>query len=325
MGCIFFWAGVFLNSSKKTPEVYTVKLFYPEPSLIPLNKPAVKRPSIKKERRQKPPLKTQSKKAEKKNTVSKPVKKVKKENKKKIQERKEKKPKEKPVKKPSSKKQAKKQEKKSEAVKKANAQKRGKKVSPKVKKTKRQNIPKNKRAGHKDKAVSKVNKKSEEDVIQRRLKEIKRRVEEKKEEEYLKKRLLELQAKKKKTEKKARSHTGASKTSSPVTNRSKKGKSGEDPVLKRYFLSVWELIRSHWILPQGVIEKTDLEAVAVLVIAPSGKVLSVRFERSSGEPLFDQSVRRAIEGISSLPPLPKALADAPLELGVRFRPDYSNN
>ncbi len=72
-------------------------------------------------------------------------------------------------------------------------------------------------------------------------------------------------------------------------------------------------IRQQWIFPE-TIDKA-FEAVISIRIARDGKVSIERIEKSSGNPLFDRSVLRAITLASPLPPPPQEM-----EMGVRFHP-----
>ena len=268
----FVLAGLFflsplLKEKEKIPEIYTVKLFYPEIR----HTPSPQRPRV--EKRQASMPRPKEKKQEKKEIVEKKTMK-----KKMVASKNEKPP-------------LKKKPKKHETV----------KTVKKKALTTRPEKPKKIRE-----------KKDEERILKERLVRIKRRIEEKKEEEYLRKRLAELK-------KKAAPPKGPS---SHITSRAKgAGPQGENAILRQYFTRIWEIIRSRWVLPQGIIDRKDLEAVVALTISRDGKILVKRFEKKSNVLLFDQSVQRAMEGLRSLPPIPKELGVSSLDIGVRFRPE----
>lgn len=80
-----------------------------------------------------------------------------------------------------------------------------------------------------------------------------------------------------------------------------------------YYSLVEGRIRQQWVFPEAI--DRDLEAIISIKIAKDGNVTIDRIEKSSGSPLFDRSVMRAIANASPLPPPPRDI-----EMGVRFRP-----
>ena len=87
-----------------------------------------------------------------------------------------------------------------------------------------------------------------------------------------------------------------------------------------YYRKVWEKIKKNWILPTFLLkEANQLEAIVVLKINRQGKIISKYFEKSSGNIIFDRSVKEAIEKSVPLPPLPKDYTKNFHEIGVRFR------
>ena len=192
---------------------------------------------------------------------------------------------------------------------------RNKKKTTRKKATKRpKRVKKKKVISTRPKKVKKERKKKkvdEEKLLRERLARIREKVKERESEAYLRKRLKQIEKKVATTTYKER-----------ITARSSgKGAPGEDALLKRYFARVWEIIRSKWILPQGVIDKNGLEAVMDITISKDGRIIVKHFEKRSGEPLFDQSVERAMDRVDRLPPLPRELGLDQLDIGVRFRPE----
>jgi TonB family protein len=80
-----------------------------------------------------------------------------------------------------------------------------------------------------------------------------------------------------------------------------------------YYSMVVNKVRHEWIFPENI--DKDLEAVVSIRIAKDGAVTIGKMEKSSGNPLFDRSVLRAINKATPLPPPPQEM-----EIGVRFRP-----
>ncbi len=73
-------------------------------------------------------------------------------------------------------------------------------------------------------------------------------------------------------------------------------------------------LKAFWEIPVVLKNRHDLWAEVELEVAPDGRILSWRFKHRSGEPLFDEAVRRTLELANPLPPPGK-----PLLLPVVFR------
>ncbi|MBW1670472.1 MAG: TonB family protein [Deltaproteobacteria bacterium] len=91
-------------------------------------------------------------------------------------------------------------------------------------------------------------------------------------------------------------------------------------VLRLYCIEIWAKVRNQWVLPEQLLDKTNLTSIVVVRIAQDGRVLNAEHEHKSGHALFDQSAIRAVQKASPFPPLPSALRPGPLEIGIRFRP-----
>ncbi len=99
------------------------------------------------------------------------------------------------------------------------------------------------------------------------------------------------------------------------------GTTSDDLALKLriYYTRIWDRIRNNWIFPGRTIKwKDNLQAIVVIQIAQDGKIIGCRFERRSGNDLFDQSVVKAIRRSDPLPGLPEGYMKATHELGIRF-------
>jgi colicin import membrane protein len=97
---------------------------------------------------------------------------------------------------------------------------------------------------------------------------------------------------------------------------------GKDVGLARklYYTEVWNAIRRQWALPE-FLKSQKLEAVLVVVVRRDGKILSLQFEKKSGQALFDESVERAVRKADPLPPFPEIYSPPKEEIGLRFRPE----
>ncbi|MBP8644743.1 MAG: TonB C-terminal domain-containing protein [Syntrophobacteraceae bacterium] len=87
-----------------------------------------------------------------------------------------------------------------------------------------------------------------------------------------------------------------------------------------YYTEIWNAIRQQWTLPESL-KSQKLEAVLVVVVRRDGKILDIRFERKSGQPLFDESAMRAVRKADPLPPFPEIYSPLQEEIGLRFRPE----
>ncbi len=78
-------------------------------------------------------------------------------------------------------------------------------------------------------------------------------------------------------------------------------------------------IRGRIILPEGL--QGNPEAIFIVTVLPSGEVVQVSLQHSSGQPVYDDAVRRAILKASPLPMPPDAvLAGQFRELNLHFSP-----
>ena len=88
-----------------------------------------------------------------------------------------------------------------------------------------------------------------------------------------------------------------------------------------YFRQLDERIRSNWTVPAlAGKEKEDLIVQLRITIEKDGQVSTVRMEKTSGNPYFDDSVLRAIKKASPLPVPPEELrgGEDHYEIGFRF-------
>ena len=93
------------------------------------------------------------------------------------------------------------------------------------------------------------------------------------------------------------------------------------PELRDYFRRLEESVRNSWILPGALVRDAAKLVVELrIVIEKDGRVSEERIERGSGNPYFDDSVRRAIRKASPLPVPPEQLrgGEDHYEVGFRF-------
>jgi colicin import membrane protein len=87
-----------------------------------------------------------------------------------------------------------------------------------------------------------------------------------------------------------------------------------------YYTQIWQKVRSNWILPEEWQQK-KLEAILIISVMPNGAIASIKFEKRSGSPAFDQSVMWAVERSNPLPPFPQGMSLEKQEIGIRFNPE----
>lgn len=93
------------------------------------------------------------------------------------------------------------------------------------------------------------------------------------------------------------------------------------PELRDYFRRLEDSVRNSWILPVALARDAAKLVVEMrIVIEKDGRVSEERIERGSGNPYFDDSVRRAIRKASPLPIPPEQLrgGEDHYEVGFRF-------
>lgn len=93
------------------------------------------------------------------------------------------------------------------------------------------------------------------------------------------------------------------------------------PELSDYFRRLEESVRNSWILPAALARDAAKLVVELrIVIEKNGRVSKEWIERGSGNPYFDDSVRRAIRKASPLPVPPEQLrgGEDHYEVGFRF-------
>jgi colicin import membrane protein len=89
--------------------------------------------------------------------------------------------------------------------------------------------------------------------------------------------------------------------------------------LQAYRDLVREKVTEAWIVPMPREEARKLHATATLRVSREGQVDRLQILQTSGNPLFDDSLVRAIKQASPLPPLPEDYQSTFLEIEMRFR------
>jgi TolA protein len=87
-----------------------------------------------------------------------------------------------------------------------------------------------------------------------------------------------------------------------------------------YYTAIYNAIKREWRLPE-TIKTESLEAVLLIMVRRDGKVLDIKFEKKSGNAVFDESVVRAVRKCDPLPAFPEIYSVPQEEIGLRFRPE----
>ena len=96
---------------------------------------------------------------------------------------------------------------------------------------------------------------------------------------------------------------------------------GSSSVLEaQYFASIIGHLHQYWKPPEIRQWDSKLLAVVVITISQNGRVTNHKFERRSGDRVFDQFVSRSIQDANPLPAIPRALKKQQFSLGLNFRP-----
>jgi len=87
---------------------------------------------------------------------------------------------------------------------------------------------------------------------------------------------------------------------------------------RQYYASVFNALQPHWKLPAYKTWDPDLSATIIIHISKNGEITRKYFESKSGDRTFDQFVLKALKSGAPLPPIPSALNQSELELGLKF-------
>lgn len=110
--------------------------------------------------------------------------------------------------------------------------------------------------------------------------------------------------------------SSASETNSQAQSSQNNAESGGE--MNAYYTLIWSRIKGKWALPQGILPKTNIEAIIQARILKNGAVVDLGFEKHSGNRYFDESAMKAIKKASPFPPLPQWVRDNSIAVGIRF-------
>ena len=98
------------------------------------------------------------------------------------------------------------------------------------------------------------------------------------------------------------------------------GSSGAEGSLaiRMYQMQVETWIKSHWSYPDALGNQKNLEAVVLVKVKADGTVVETDFVKPSRNNIFDESVLKAIEKAKPLPPLPEGYDKSYEEIKINF-------
>jgi colicin import membrane protein len=113
-----------------------------------------------------------------------------------------------------------------------------------------------------------------------------------------------------------------SKLKNQVNSRPQSRPPGEQPrngiSIRIYQVEVETKIKGNWSYPVALQIQKDLEAVVVLKVKSDGTILRSQLKKRSSNPVFDQSVLKAIERSDPLPPFPEGYRKSHDEIEITF-------
>ncbi len=93
------------------------------------------------------------------------------------------------------------------------------------------------------------------------------------------------------------------------------------PYKKRYLAQIAMIIQQRWsFTPRLIREKGRIETYVALTIQPGGVVSDITFHEKSASEYFNDTVLKAIERASPLPPVPEEVGGSVLRIGLVFTP-----
>jgi colicin import membrane protein len=85
-----------------------------------------------------------------------------------------------------------------------------------------------------------------------------------------------------------------------------------------YQAEVEDKIKSNWSYPVALQSREDLEAIVVVMVKGDGTILKTEMKKGSSDPIFDESVLRAVKRSDPLPPFPEGYRKSYDEIEIKF-------
>ena len=90
-----------------------------------------------------------------------------------------------------------------------------------------------------------------------------------------------------------------------------------DDEMKAYYAEISQTIRNSWILPD-ILRNKGYKTVIALKVLKDGTVQGFWIMEKSGNSFYDETTVRAINKVTTLPPLPKAWKEGSIDFGFNF-------
>ena len=113
--------------------------------------------------------------------------------------------------------------------------------------------------------------------------------------------------------------TSAAKVTRPSSSMAGGGSS--NIIESQYQASIFSKLHEHWNVPDIKPWAPGIVSVVIIKIAKNGRIVGHRFEKKSGDRIFDQFVSRTIQEVNPLPAIPAAMRVNQYSIGLRFTPD----
>lgn len=109
-------------------------------------------------------------------------------------------------------------------------------------------------------------------------------------------------------------------TTGSTSTGSNRNSSQRSAVESQWLAAVNSRLLKYWALPEFKQWDPDLTAVVVVTIDKNGRIINEFFEKTSGDKVFDQFVKKTLQDASPFPTIPTAMKKQRYELGLNFKP-----
>jgi colicin import membrane protein len=109
-----------------------------------------------------------------------------------------------------------------------------------------------------------------------------------------------------------------SEVSTPIGTGPKEGGFVGGIPIQMYQMEVEDRIKGNWSYPVALQSREELEAIVVVMVRRDGTILKTEMKKDSSDPIFDESVLRAIKRSDPLPPFPEGYRKNHDEIEIKF-------
>jgi colicin import membrane protein len=106
--------------------------------------------------------------------------------------------------------------------------------------------------------------------------------------------------------------------STPTGPGPKEGTSVGGIPIQFYQMEVEDRIKGNWSYPVALQSREDLEAIVVVMVKRDGTIMKTEMKKGSSDPIFDESVLRAVKRSDPLPPFPEGYRKSYDEIEIKF-------